>query len=176
MIDYLGGFIQKNLIVFMAIVLLPLKWVVVRLCRDREGEAVALMSVPEDLCYVALGLVMGDIINSAGALHRYFAGSNHLSIDMLITVAINLIVAFVVHRMSQSCTKQFRLWRAADEAKAADNRYVDQLQLPQHPTVADGVHTLMLRHLALFSLGYAFQLMLVLIWLHWIAKVVANAL
>jgi hypothetical protein len=59
MIDYLGGFIQKNLIVFMAIVLLPLKWVVVRLCRDREGEAVALMSVPEDLCYVALGLVMG---------------------------------------------------------------------------------------------------------------------
>jgi hypothetical protein len=166
MIDYLGGFIQKNLIVFMAIVLLPLKWVVVRLCRDREGEAVALMSVPEDLCYVALGLVMGDIINS----------SNHLSIDMLITVAINLIVAFVVHRMSQSCTKQFRLWRAADEAKAADNRYVDQLQLPQHPTVADGVHTLMLRHLALFSLGYAFQLMLVLLWLHWIAKVVANAL
>jgi hypothetical protein len=78
MIDQFGGFVQHNLIVFVAIVLLPLKWIVVRLCKDHEAEAVALMSVPEDLCYVALGLVMGDMINGAGAFHRFFDKSQHV--------------------------------------------------------------------------------------------------
>ncbi|MGI4829442.1 MAG: hypothetical protein ACRYFU_14790 [Janthinobacterium lividum] len=121
-IDAVGSFIQHNLVVFVAIVLLPLKWIVVRICRDREAEAVALMSVPEDICYVALGLVMGDIINSAGAFHKHFAGSSNVSADLLVTVAINLVVAFVVHRLGQSCAKQFRMWRAATESKMGQKR------------------------------------------------------
>lgn len=172
MIDQLGGLIQHNLIVFMALVLLPLKWVVVRLCKDREAEAVALMSVPEDLCYVALGLIMGDVINSTGAFHKHFAGSKHVSIDMILTVGINLGVAFLVHRLSQSCAHQFRLWRASNESREPQED--PQLKLMDHPTVKNGVELLMLRHLALFSIGYAGQLVVVLFWLHWVAKVVAN--
>ncbi len=173
MIDYLGGFIQHNLIVFVALILLPLKWIVVRICKDREAEAVALMSVPEDICYIALGLVMGDMINSSGAFHKHFRGSSHASIDVLITVGINLAVALIVHRLSQACTNQFRLWRAADSSRTAD-RDPKQAVLGL-PEGEDNIHTLMLRHLFLFSMGYAIQLTLVLIWLHWVARVVANA-
>lgn len=173
MIDTFGGFIQHNLIVFVALGLLPLKWIVVRLCRDHEAEAVALMSVPEDLCYVALGIVMGDMINSTGAFHKHFAGSQHVSIDIMVTVGLNVGVALLVHRMSQACASQFRLWRAADRSRALDvNPNQGSLNLPG---IADNIHLLMLRHLFMFSIEYAFQLMVVLVWLHWVAKVVANA-
>jgi len=171
MIDHIGGFIQHELIVFVAIVLLPLKWVVVRIWRDTEAEAAALMSVPEDLCYVALGLVLGDMVNSAGAFHKHFAGSQHLSIDMLITIGINLGVALVVHRMSQSCVRQFKLWRAAEKSRGTVDPLQGDLAIP---STSSNLQTLMLRHLFLFSMGYAFQLGFVLIWLHWVAKVVAN--
>jgi hypothetical protein len=160
MIDEIGGFVQHNLIVFVAIVLLPLKWIVVRVCRDREAEAIAIMSVPEDLCYVALGLVMGDMINSSGAFHKHFQGSQHVSIDLLITVLANLGVALTVHRLSQTCTGQFKLWRAADKAKPAD-RDTNQGSLAL-PNAIDNIDTLKLRHLYLFSMGYAVQLALVL--------------
>jgi flagellar biogenesis protein FliO len=172
MIDSIGGFVQHNLIVFVAIILLPLKWVVVRLCKDHEAEATAIMSVPEDLCYIALGLVMGDIVNSSGAFHRYFQASQHISIDLLITVLFNLGVAFGVHRLSQSCARQFRLWRAADKSKLSDKDPIQgSLAIPN---ALDNIDTLKLRHLFLFSVGYAVQLGLVLLWLHWVAKVVAN--
>jgi hypothetical protein len=49
-----------------------MKWVVVRVSKDAEAEANALLSVAEDLCYVALGLVLGDMINSSGAFRRHF--------------------------------------------------------------------------------------------------------
>jgi len=172
MIDAFGGFIQRNLIVFVAFILLPLKWIVVRLCKDEEAEALALMSVPEDLCYVALGLVMGDVINNSGAFHKHFAGSAHVSIDILITVIMGLAVALLVHRLAQTSASQFRQWRAADKTRSADRP--EQGELIFEPGDLN-ITMLMLRHLALFSLSYAFQLTLVLIWLHWIAKVVANA-
>lgn len=172
MIDNIGGFVQHNLIVLVAIILLPLKWIIVRVCRDREAEAVAIMSVPEDLCYVALGLVMGDMINSAGAFHKHFQGSQHVSIDLLITILVNLGVALSVHALSQTCAGQFRLWRAADKSKSSDkDSNQGSLALPN---TNDNIDTLKLRHLFLFSMGYAIQLGLVLLWLNWVSKVVAN--
>lgn len=174
MIDWVGGFVEHNLVVFVAIVLLPLKWIVVRLWKDAEAEAVALMSVPEDICYVALGLVMGDMINNAGSFHKYFGTSKHISIDIGVTVAINVGIALLVHRLSQACAAQFRLWRAADNTRSTnDEPNSGQVALPL-PDIADNVTTIMLRHLFLFSIGYAGQLVLVLGWLHWVAKVVAN--
>jgi hypothetical protein len=172
MIDHLGGWLQHNLIVFVAIVLLPLKWVVVRICRDREAESLALMSVPEDLSYVALGLVMGDMINSSGAFRKYFAGSQHVSIDILITVAINLGVALIVHSVAQWSAKHFRSWRAAENASVI-TEHPDQGSLAI-PNEADNVMTIKLRHLFLFASGYGFQLLATFAWLHWVAKVVAN--
>jgi hypothetical protein len=172
MIDSIGGFVQHNLIVFVAIILLPLKWIVVRLCKDHEAEATAIMSVPEDLCYVALGLVMGDMINSSGAFHKHFQGSQHISIDLLITVLVNLGVAFLVHRFAQSSARQFKLWRAAENLTLSDkNPSQGSLAIPNS---LDNIGTLKLRHLFFFSMGYAVQLGLVLLWLHWVAKVVAN--
>lgn len=171
MIDHLGGVLQKNLIVFVAVVLLPLKWIIVRVCKDPEAEAVALISVPEDLCYVTLGLVLGDMVNSAGAFHKHFAGSEHVSMDIMITVGINLLVALGVHRLSQWSMSHFKNWRAAGSARTADNPQQGNLDIPN---AGDNITMIMLRHLFMFSTGYAGQLALVLVWLHWVAKVVAN--
>jgi len=170
MIDSIGGFVQHNLIVFVALILLPIKWLVILVCKDSEAEAVAIMSVPEDMSYVALGLVMGDVVNGSGSFHQHFKGSQHVSIDLFITVFFNLSVALLAHMLSQPCNRHFRLWRAAVKSKAADeDSKQGSLGLPN---AADNIDTLKLRHL--FSMLYAVQLGFILLWLHWIAKVVAN--
>jgi hypothetical protein len=172
-IDQFGAFIHANLVVLVALFLLPLKWVVVRVMKDPEAEAVALMSVPEDICYVALGLVMGDIVSSTGAFQKHFAGSPNATIDKGITVGINIVVALIVHRLSQWCTSHFRQWRAADSARADDgDPRQGKLEIPNSDA---NMRKLMFRYLFYFSMGYAVQLAIVLLWLHWVAKVVAEA-
>lgn len=174
-IDHFGAFIQTNLVVFVALVLLPLKWLVVRVLKDPEAEAVALMSVPEDICYVALGLVMGDMVSGNGAFQKHFAGSPNSSIDKCLTVGANLAVAILVHRLSQGCTAYFRQWRAAEAARAKDQDSDPRQGSLQIPNAGDNIKRLMVRYLGHFSLGYAVQLAIVLMWLHWVAKVVAGA-
>jgi hypothetical protein len=173
MIDLFGGFLQRNLIVFLAVVLLPLKWLVVRVSQDPEAEANAVLSVPEDLCYVALGLVLGDMINSHGAFHHYFSRSQHVSIDIMITVGLNLAIALLIHRLAQWGGGHFRNWRSAGMARNADLTS-RQIELPLR-TADDNIRTLMVRHLVLFAISYLGQLTLVLIWLHWVGKVIASA-
>jgi hypothetical protein len=177
-IDQIGAFVRENLVVFVAVVLLPLKWIVVRVLKDPEAEAIALMSVPEDICYVALGLVMGDIVNSTGAFQKHFAGSSNASIDKGLTVGINLAVAIVVHRLSQWCTGYFKQWRAAERARTAgsDPKHSDPRQgTLEIPNSDENMMRLMVRYLFYFSIGYAVQLTIVLMWLHWVAKVVSGA-
>ncbi len=171
MIDELGGFLQRNLIVFVAVILLPLKWLVVRVCKDREAEAVALLSVPEDLCYVALGLVMGDVIHSSGAFRRHWSGSQHISIDVMIAVGLNVMVALLVHRLAQSCNGHFKLWRAAEQSQTVDKPNQGMLAIPD---TNNNISTIKYRHLFLFSTGYVLQLLLAWGWIHWIASVLAN--
>lgn len=108
MIERLGDIFQHNLIVLAAVVLLPLKWVVLRVCKDNEAEVAAIVAVPEDLCYVGVGLVLGDIVNNAGAFRRYFAHSRHLSIDLLITVLLSFAVAVIIHVLAQLGSGQLK--------------------------------------------------------------------
>ncbi|MEO6803126.1 MAG: hypothetical protein ABI197_07780 [Granulicella sp.] len=172
MIDNIGGWLQHNLIVFIAVILLPIKFTIVRLCRDQEAESVAVLAVPEDLCYVSLGLIAGDMINGAGAFHRHYAPSTHASIDLVIVVGLNLFVAVFVHRLSQICTAQFKLWRAAQKAMNADkDSKQGELALPNE---SDNLQLLMNRHFLLFCIGYAFQFTAVLLWLNWVAKIIAE--
>jgi hypothetical protein len=171
MIDQLGGWLQHNLVVFMAVIVLPLKFVVVRLCGDREAEAAAVFAVPEDLCWVALGLVLGDIINSGGAFHHYFAQSDHASIDIVVAVGANFGFAIFVHVLTRLSSSQFKLWRAAQSAQQTeDDPKQGELALPNGK---ENLELLMLRHLLLFCFGYGAQLLLVLFLLHWISKVIS---
>jgi hypothetical protein len=43
MIDKLGGILQHNLVVLLAVVLIPFKWIVLRLVGDTEAQAMALI-------------------------------------------------------------------------------------------------------------------------------------
>lgn len=176
MIDSFGGFLQHNLVVLLAVVLVPMKWVILRLCGDSDAQSTALLTVPEDLCYVALGLVLADVANSGGAFRKYFKGSTHVSIDIFITASINVIVALFVHLLAKWGNDQFNSFRAASVAGTRHSDYPgpQQIQMPI-PSIDDHVRTIQLRYMAGFVIGYALQLVLVIWWLSWIAKVVGNA-
>lgn len=173
MIPYIAGLLQRNLVVCLAVVVIPMKWFIVRVCRDREAEAIAVMSAPEDLCYVVLGLVMGDVINNSGAFHKYFAGTPYISMEIFITVALGLGIALVIHVLSQFSDRHFKGWRAAERALGSD---IDPKPgATPIPNAEENFQTLMHRHMFLFLLGYGLQLVLIFPWIHWIAKIISNA-
>jgi hypothetical protein len=172
MIDDFGGFLVHNLIVCVAVVLLPLKWLVVRVCRDREAESVAIISVPEDLCYVVLGLILGDVINKAGSFRKYFALSEHLQIDEMITIGANILVAIFVHLIAQWTSKNFKKWRAAVSVNSADKTYTGEIVANLNG--ASDVAPVLAQYFFLFSSQYLLQLALAVAWLHWVAGVLAN--
>ena len=128
MIEAIGDFLQRHLTVFLAVVLVPLKIAVIRFCRDREGEAGAILSIPEDLCYVALGLILSDLLNATGALHQYFRSSHHPSIDIAVVVGLNVAFALVVHLLSQPTLRSYKNWRGADAARMSDTPIQSELE------------------------------------------------
>ena len=168
MIERIAGFLQNNLVVFLSVFVLPLKWIVVRVCRDSEAEGAALLAVPEDLCYVAFGLVLGDVINSKGAFHHHFAGSAHVDMDLFVTVGVGLIVALLIHVCAQWSLRHFKGWRAAVRASTSEDA-------ARVPNSEDNFLTLELRHMFLFLSGYGAQLILIFPWIHWISAVISQA-
>jgi hypothetical protein len=173
MIDNVGGFLQHNLVVLLAVVLVPMKWVILRLCGDSDAQSTALLTVPEDLCYVALGLVLADMANSGGAFRKYFKGSTHVSIDIFITASINVIVAVLVHVLAKWGNDHFNSFRAASVVRTKHSAYPGPQQIEMPITSIDNsLRTIQLRYMAGFVISYAVQLVLVISWLSWIAKVV----
>jgi hypothetical protein len=173
MIDRFGDLLQHNLLVFAALILLPLKWIIVRLCKDTEAEVATIISLPEDMCYIGIGLVLGDMVNNSGAFRKHFSHSQHISIDMLITVFINFFVAVGVHLLAQKGSEDFKSWRAANSVNGGTllQRLPQQMELPL--TVADSnVTFLTLGHLFEFCILYIFQMAIVVFWFHWIARIV----
>jgi hypothetical protein len=167
MVEQIAGYLQRNLVVFLSVLVLPLKWTVVRICRDREAEGAAILAVPEDLCYVALGLVLGDVINSQGAFHRHFKGSPYPAMDMFVTVGFGLGFALSIHLLGQWSMLHFKSWRAAESAPSL-------LGASKIPNAEKNFLTLTLRHMFLFLFGYGAQLGMILPWLHWIAGIISD--
>ena len=175
MIERIGDFLQHNLIVLLAVVLVPMKWLILRICGDYEAQAVALLSIPEDICYVTLGLILGDMANSEGMFKKYFRGSPHVAIDIFVTIAINVFVAILVHFFAKKSNDHFRGWRAAGAARLKTPIPPGplQLELPMTPT-DESIQMIQIQHFATFSLLYVVQLGLAIWWVSWIAKVVSN--
>jgi hypothetical protein len=175
MIDQIGDFLQHNLVVLLAVVLVPMKWVVLRICGDTEAQAVALLSIPEDICYVTLGLILGDVASSTGAFRKQFHASTHPSIDIFVTGMFNVVVAILVHFFAKHSNDHFKSWRAASSVRlrAKNSPGFEQLELPM-ATTDENFQTIQIRHLAVFSLLYALQLALSIWWLSWITKILSN--
>jgi flagellar biogenesis protein FliO len=168
MIELIAAFLHRNLVVVMAVFVLPMKWGVVRICRDREAEGKAIMTVPEDLCYVAFGLVLGDVINSRGAFHHHFQASPNIDLDLFVTVGFALLIAIGIHVFGRWSVKQFDEWRAASAASSSK-------EAKDIPNSEENFRTLTIRHMFLFLLGYGVQLAIILGWIHWIAKVISES-
>lgn len=174
-IDQIGDFLQHNLVVLVAVVLVSMKWIILRICGDVEAQATSLFSIPEDICYVTLGLILGDVVNPAGAFRKQFYGSQHISIDIFITAMLNVVVAILVHLLAEKSNDHFRSWRAAGVARTRNpgSPGVQQMELPITAT-DDNIQTIQIRHLAVFTLLYALQLSLAIWWLHWISRALSS--
>lgn len=175
MIDAIGGFLQHNLVVFLAIVLVPMKWVVLRVCGDSDAQAGALLAVPEDICYVSLGLVLGNLATSLDAFKRHFQGSNHVYMDVFVTAGANVIVAIIVHLCAEFGNDHLKSWRASNKAisRTSDISGDRQFELPITP-IDENIRMIGIRHLVQFSLAYALQLTVAVWWLSWVANVLSS--
>lgn len=173
-IESISGFLQRNLIVLLAVVLVPMKLGILRLCGDGEAQRSAFLSIPEDLVYVSLGLVLGDFATSGGAFRHWFAGSPHVPMDLAVTVMAGVIVAIGVHVLSKWTNDNIRSWRAASHVRFRPG-LSNPLQgdLPLEPTDSN-VRLIQTRHMALASVLYLLQLFVTVRWLAWIAGVLAN--
>ena len=175
MIEGISGFLQHNLVVLLAVVLVPMKLGILRLCGDSEAQKDALLSIPEDLVYVSLGLVLGDFATSGGAFRHFFAGSQHMTMDLAVTVMIGVIVAVAVHMLAKWTNDHFRGWRAASNVRfrsGVSNPLQGELQLQPADT---NVRFIQIRHITLASTLFLFQLGITIRWLAWIASVLASA-
>jgi len=175
MIEIVSGFLQHNLIVLLAVVLVPMKLGILRLCGDGEAMRAALLSIPEDLVYVSLGLVLGDFTSSGGAFRHRFAGSPHIPMDLAVTVGIGMFVAIFVHVLAKWTADSMKTWRAASNVRQRSS-FTSPLQaeLPLEPADTN-VRLIQIRQIALVSFLYLIQLLMTVRWLAWIASVLANA-
>src|SRR6185437_8359316 len=129
MIDTVSGFLQHNLIVLLAVVLVPMKLGILRLCGDGEAQRSAFLSIPEDLVYVSLGLVLGDLATSGGAFRRWFAHSSHATMDLAVTIMLGVVVAIGVHVLAKWTNDNVRSWRAASNIRLHPRSHPDQTEL-----------------------------------------------
>jgi hypothetical protein len=174
MIDRLGSFLQHNLVVCLAVVLIPLKIIVLRLCGDSEAMAAAFLAIPEDIGYVCLGLILGDVATSEKSFRRHFGDSANASIDIVLVVVINVSVAVITHVLAKWGNDHFKSFRAAGLAGGSGSRAGQkQLEMP-HAATDDDLRMIQIRHLSVFSTIYLTEIALTIYWLSWIAKVVAN--
>ncbi|HZL29045.1 MAG TPA: hypothetical protein VFC39_21140 [Acidobacteriaceae bacterium] len=174
MIESLGGFLQHNLIVLLAVVLVPMKFGILRLCGDKDAQKVALVSIPEDLVYVSLGLILGDFATAGGAFHKYFKSSQHLTMNLFVTVLIGMFVAIAIHVLAKWTNDNINNWRAAAHVRIrAGISDPAQQDLPLAPG-DENIRMIQTRHITLAAILYLFQLGLAIRWLAWIASVLAD--
>jgi hypothetical protein len=75
-------------VVTVALVVIPLKVVMVRLSKDRAGEVETLLAIPEDVCYVTLGLLLSSITAPEG-MSRLFRQMNFPRTDGALLIIEN---------------------------------------------------------------------------------------
>jgi hypothetical protein len=151
-----------------------MKWTVLRLIGDSEAQATTFLAIPEDLCYVSLGLVLGDFANESGSFGKYFKGSSHITVDIFVVALINVIVAIAIHILAKLANDNFKSWRAAGAVRFK-NSGANSTQMELGLSNADGnIERIQIRHMAVFTLSYFLQVTIVIRWLSWIAQVMGN--
>ena len=173
MIESISGFLQRNLVVLLAVVLVPMKLVILRLCADSEATRAAFLSIPEDLVYVSLGLVLGDLATSGGAFRHHFSHSSHVPMDFAVTIGVGMVIAVGVHVVSKWTNDHIKSWRAASHVRMRTGPVPLQGELDLRP--ADhNIRLIQIRHIALCGMLYLIQLVMTIKWITWIASVLAN--
>jgi|SRR5665213_834683 len=117
-VELLSRFLHHYVVVCVALAIIPLKFLMVRLAKDRAGEVDTLLGIPEDLCYVTLGLLLSSLTADAAPLRAFFNGSQYVRTDGAILVFANFLLALFVHKISHHWAKpQYQTWRAALEVR-----------------------------------------------------------
>lgn len=174
-IELIGDWIHSNLVFTVALAIIPLKLMMIRLCRDRNAELETALAIPEDLCYISIGLILSSLSAGTGPLQNYFYASKHVKTDVAIVLTLNFFLVLLVHRIAQRWTKpQYMSWRAAIQVRGDNASHDDpQMELALEGSEDNLLHILLHHFLGLlFTLFLQFSL--VGFWLYNIAAIYSS--
>jgi cellobiose-specific phosphotransferase system component IIC len=105
-----------HLPLLIAISFIVVKLVLIRLSGHKEDQWRAILTIPEDVSYAALGLIIAGLSGDIPAFHAHF---EHISVhprdDMWTLFACGIFVCYVVHLIHQhGVTPNYQGWAAAD--------------------------------------------------------------
>src|SRR5689334_1258466 len=101
-------------------VLLPLsfifvKLVLIRISGHKEDQWRAILTIPEDVSYGALALIIAGLNGEINAFNTYFKNSLHPHADMWTCFGMGVGVCYAVHLIHQHLVlPQYQGWVAAD--------------------------------------------------------------
>lgn len=172
LIELLGDLIHRNLVFVVALAIIPLKVIMLRVCQDKNAEMETILAIPEDLCYVTIGLTMSSLVANSGPLQSYFRSSSHVTTDVVIVLMINFTLTILVHKIAQSWTKvQYMNWRAALQVRG-DQSAPDDPQLSLDLNASDeNFLYIYIHHLSMFLISFIVQFSIVGFWLFKVAAV-----
>lgn len=172
LIEFFSRFLHQYVVVCVALAIIPLKFLMVRLAKDPAAEVETLFAIPEDLCYVTLGLLLSSMTTNFGPLHAYFASAKYPRTGAAILLFLNFCLAFVVHKIARVLTKpQYETYRAALELRINNASQDQGLNLYAGE---DHLMQIFLHHFTKLLLSVLAQLVLAGIWVYWMAKIFAS--
>ncbi len=171
LIEFVSRFLHQYLVVCVALAIIPLKFFMVRLSKDREGEADTLLAIPEDLCYVTLGLLLSTMTSDAALLRKFFSNSPYPRTNGAVLIAINFLLAGLVHKIASSWAKpQYQTWRAALEIRINHSHLDDDEGLALRPE-EDNLLYIVIHHFSKLLFSILLQLLFSGYWLYWIGRI-----
>jgi hypothetical protein len=167
-IDLLSRLLHQYLVACVALVIIPLKFVMVRLSKDRSGEIETILAIPEDVCYVTLGLLISTM-SSPGGLNGLFDHVTYPRTDEALLICGNCLLAIFVHKIAQHLTKpQYQHWRAAVEIRL-NHQHLDPSETLTIQAAEDNLLYILIHYFSKLLFSLLLQLAAVAAWMYWIA-------
>lgn len=96
--------------------LVAVKLLVIRITGHRDSLWRAFLAIPEELAYIALGLIVAGISGTLPAFDKYYeAYSKHPHLNVCLLAAGGVLVCLLIHLNSRWVEYSFQGWKVADD-------------------------------------------------------------
>ena len=115
LINFLADLTFHNLPALLGISLVVIKLLLILLSGSKERWK-AMMTIPEELSYAALGIVIAGLSGAMNDFEVYFRDGGYPRIAIWMVFVVGVVVCFLVHLIHDHGTiPNYQGWRAADE-------------------------------------------------------------